>query len=331
MASRRRIVIIVAVILTLLSVSAITAYALTDSKQDNEKVSQSENTKVAIYTNAGDFQRKLKALSVQETTQVITTAVTQATIELQPQSTTTCMAIKNETQDSTTCEALLKEATTEVRNELTKFAEKKTKRVVTTTTSKIATKPKTTTKVITTTKPETSTTQLVTSIKETTTTKKQSTLEEIKLKYINTISYDMDVTVLSGFTLEEFKTLMEGITLDDENDFFKVNAESIYNFCNQYQINEIFFCGIISAESWWGTADNCIEKNNFTGMMGSSGLRRYETIDQNLEATAQNLHNNYLSPGGSFNNGTTISGVSVCYCGPEWPPLVWERMSQILN
>lgn len=318
----RNIVIVVAVILTILSGSVFSVYALTGSNKDNQKVSQAENTNKNTYTNAEDFQRKLKALSNVETTTQKSVETKIITTETQKQSTTTNMTTEKEKQD-TTCVTFGKGATTEIRSESEKTMETVTKTTVPTTTTRATTQ--------TTTNTTTSTTQVVTSVKpivpETVNT--QPTLENVKLKYRDTISFDMDVTVLSGLSLEEFKTLMEGITLDDENDFYKVNAEAIFNLCNQYQINEIFFCGIISAESWWGTADNCVEKNNFTGMMGSSGLIKYETTYENLEATARNLHNNYLSPGGSFNNGTTISGVSVCYCGSEWPPLVWERMTQI--
>lgn len=155
------------------------------------------------------------------------------------------------------------------------------------------------------------------------------TLEEVISKYEETISYDMDVTMLSGFTLEEFQILMDGISIDDETDFYSIHAETIYNLSHQYEINEIFFAGIISAESWWGCAENCIYKNNYTGMMSNGSLIAYSSVYENLEETASNLHNNYLTEGGACYNGKTIVGVSVCYCDSSWIDLVWERMQQI--
>ncbi len=155
------------------------------------------------------------------------------------------------------------------------------------------------------------------------------TLEEVISKYQGTISYDMDVTMLSGFTLEEFQILMDGISIDDETDFYSIHAETIYNLSHQYEINEIFFAGIISAESWWGCAENCIYKNNYTGMMSNGSLIAYSSVYENLEETASNLHNNYLTEGGACYNGKTIAGVSVCYCDSSWIDLVWERMQQI--
>ncbi|MBP3596073.1 MAG: hypothetical protein J6J60_01545 [Clostridia bacterium] len=329
----RRIVIVVAVILMILSVLAISINILKNSNKDSKNVSQAENVEKITCTTSESFSRNLKSRKLKTTTEAIMLAKKVATTKEQPQSTTISMTTENETQEST-CEVLIEEATTEFRNQLSR-------RIGTVYPKAVPATTEVSTVEAITTQPVIPTTQVVTSVKETIpetipetileTVNEEPTLELVKSKYINTISYDMDVTVLSGFSLEEFKTLMEGIALDDANDFYKVNAETIYNLCNQYQINEIFFCGIISAESWWGTAENCVAKNNFTGMMGNGELIRYETAYDNLEATAQNLHENYLSPGGSFNNGTTISGVSVCYCGPEWPPLVWERMTQIIE
>lgn len=155
------------------------------------------------------------------------------------------------------------------------------------------------------------------------------TLEEVISKYQGTISYDMDVTMLSGFTLEEFQILMDGISIDDETNFYSIHAETIYNLSHQYEINEIFFAGIISAESWWGCAENCVYKNNYTGMMSNGSLIAYSSVYENLEETASNLHNNYLTEGGACYNGKTIAGVSVCYCDSSWIELVWERMQQI--
>ena len=323
--SKKGIVVLIFVIMTLLSISIISVYAITETTKDN-KSSTSENPEVSMYTNAEEFQNKLTSLSstkVSETivetavkttvkTETTTTSTTTVKSEASETTTTSTTTVKSEVLETTTesCKEIQEEID-EVRNELQEQLE-----IVTTSLEITITSTNTEVKI-----PNNETTVEI--------VESEVTLEEVKSKYQNTIFFDMDVTVLSGFTLEEFKILMEGITLDDENNFYTVNAEAIYNLCNEYQINEIFFCGIISAESWWGTADNCVAKNNFTGMMGASGLKYYESAYENLEATARNLHNNYLSPGGSCNNGTTISGVSICYCGPEWPSLVWERMIQI--
>ena len=154
-------------------------------------------------------------------------------------------------------------------------------------------------------------------------------LEDVKSKYRDTISRDMDVTQLSGFTLEEFQCLMDGITKDDKNDFYSVHAEEIYNLCVDNGINEIFFCGIISAESWWGTADNAVSHHNYTGMMSNRKLIYYNSDYEGLEATATRLSTKYLTEGGSLYHGKTIAGVSVCYCDSAWVDLVWGRMQEI--
>ena len=178
-----------------------------------------------------------------------------------------------------------------------------------------------------------STTVIITTTSVTTTTVETTpplNIEEVKEQYADGLSYDMDVTRLSGGTKEQFKLLMNSIDMDDENDFYTENSDIIYDICKKYSINEIFFCGIISAESWWGTAENAISHNNFTGMMGSNGLSYYESTYQNLDETASNLANNYLTEGGKCYYGKQIADVAISYCGSSWTDLVWERMMEIV-
>lgn len=154
-------------------------------------------------------------------------------------------------------------------------------------------------------------------------------IEDVISKYQYSIYYDMDVTILSGFSQQEFQVLMDSIDQDDPNDFFSNNAQIILELCNEYEINELFFCGIIAQESWWGKADNCVANNNYTGMMGMYGLDYYSSVYENLEDTAINLHNNYLTPDGGCYNGCTIYGVAICYCDPSWADAIYSRMSEM--
>ena len=68
------------------------------------------------------------------------------------------------------------------------------------------------------------------------------TIEEIK------ISRDMDLTQRCGISKEDFKTLMTNLK-SDTSGFFEENSDIIYDLCEKYEINEIFFCGLIAAES----------------------------------------------------------------------------------
>ena len=71
------------------------------------------------------------------------------------------------------------------------------------------------------------------------------------------ISKGMDLTKRTGLSKEQFKKLIKNVP-QDSSKFFYNNADTIYDLCANYQINEIFFCGLISAESGWNIAGNHI-------------------------------------------------------------------------
>ncbi len=153
------------------------------------------------------------------------------------------------------------------------------------------------------------------------------TIEEIK------IAKDMDLTVRCNVSREDFITLMAGVRADTSG-FFEENAGLIYDICEKYQLNEIFFCGLISAESGWNIAGNHRRTHNYISLMGSGGsLLQFATVQEGLEKAANTLHRNYLSEGGRFYYGKTLSAVRTRFCpvNPNWTNLVYGRMEQIVK
>ncbi len=147
-----------------------------------------------------------------------------------------------------------------------------------------------------------------------------------------TISKDMDLTVRTGLSRDDFIKLMSGVEQDTSN-FFEENAGLIYDLCEKYGLNEIFFCGLISAESGWTIASNHRSTHNYISLMSGSGLIRFDSVESGLEKAAETLHNNYLYPGGKFYYGPTLAGMKTRFCpaSSTWVNLVYQRMSQILN
>ena len=97
------------------------------------------------------------------------------------------------------------------------------------------------------------------------------------------------------------------------------------------KINEIFFCGLISAESSWNIASNHRKTHNYISLMRRGKLIRYSSVNEGLTVAAQKLHYNYLTPGGKFYYGKTLRGVKTKFCpSPSWVNLVYGRMKQIL-
>lgn len=146
------------------------------------------------------------------------------------------------------------------------------------------------------------------------------------------ISRDMNLNNRTGLSKEDFITLITNVSADTTG-FFEENAGIIYDLCEIYSINEIFFCGLISAESGWNIASNHRKTYNYISLMSSNGgLIQFSSIENGLEAAAIALHNNYLTPSGKFYRGATLEGVRTMFCpvNPGWTELVFGRMSQII-
>lgn len=150
-------------------------------------------------------------------------------------------------------------------------------------------------------------------------------IEEVK------ISKDMDLTVRTGLSREDFITLIAGVKADTSG-FFEENAGLIYDVCEKYQINEIFFCGLISAESGWTIASNHRNTYNYISLMSGKGLIRFASVEDGMEKAAKTLHDKYLTPGGAFYYGPTLAGVKTRFCpaSSTWVNLVYQRMDQII-
>lgn len=139
----------------------------------------------------------------------------------------------------------------------------------------------------------------------------------------------MDLTKRTGLTKEQFKTLVKHVS-QDTSKFFYNNADYIYDLCQQYQINEIFFCGLISAESGWNIVSNHRRTHNYISLMRNGKLIHYSSTKEGLKVAAQKLHYNYLTPGGKFYGGKTLAGVKKKFCPTGgWVNLVYGRMSQM--
>ena len=146
------------------------------------------------------------------------------------------------------------------------------------------------------------------------------------------ISKDMDLTVSTNLSKEDFKTVISGVK-QDTSKFFYNNSDLIYDLCQKYELNEIFFCGLISAESGWKIADNHRRTHNYISLMSKGNLIKYNSVEEGLEVAAKTLHNKYLTKGGVFYYGKTLSAVKTKFCpaSSTWVNLVYGRMKQIIK
>ena len=147
-----------------------------------------------------------------------------------------------------------------------------------------------------------------------------------------TISEKMDLTIRTNLSKEDFVLLISRVKADSSK-FFYNNAETIYDLCEKYEINEIFFCGLISAESGWNIASNHRSTFNYISLMVNGKLKQFSSVEDGLEQAAKTLHEKYLTPGGKFYCGKTLAGVKTKFCpsSSTWTSLVYGRMKQIYN
>lgn len=157
---------------------------------------------------------------------------------------------------------------------------------------------------------------------------------EVTYKTIDeiTISKNMDLTVRTGISKEDFKKLMKNLKPDTSGFFYK-NSDIIYDLCEKYQLNEIFFCGLIAAESGWNITKSHRTKCNYISMMSKGKMIQFASEEAGLEAAAKLLHNKYLTPGGSYYKGKTLSSVQKIFCpnSDTWVGLVYGCMKQVVK
>ena len=91
---------------------------------------------------------------------------------------------------------------------------------------------------------------------------------------------------------------------------------------NKYGINVFFLIGLNALESGWGTSAIARNCNNWGGVCATSSrpsngcgsnyncsFAKFNSVGDFIDYNASMLHNNYLSPGGSYFEGTGISAV----------------------
>ena len=160
--------------------------------------------------------------------------------------------------------------------------------------------------------------------------------QKIGHKYIKPkdvkISKNMDLTKRTGLSKEDFKKVINNLK-SDKSKFFYRNADTIYDLCEKYEINEIFFCGLIAAESGWNISGSHKSANNYISLMKNGKLIKYSSEEKGLEVAAKKLHQNYLTKGGKYYSGKTIAGVQKRFCpaSDTWDDLVYGCMKYVVK
>ena len=148
------------------------------------------------------------------------------------------------------------------------------------------------------------------------------------------LSEDMDVSKPSGLTLSDYKTIF-AYNESDKNNIFANNAENFYEAEQKYGINGIFLAAIGIHESAWGTSKLASTKNNLFGYgaydRDPEGMANtFGDCKEGIFTVAEALETNYLSPTGSYYNGTTIEAVNTKYASDKnWHKKIYKYMKYL--
>lgn len=170
----------------------------------------------------------------------------------------------------------------------------------------------------------------------------ENTIEEISDESIEIDLSNLYITEYSnlneitGMSKEQFVYLMDNFSYD-YNSLFSRNSGLIWDLCQEYNINEVFFVGLIGAESLWGSHESHIATCNYTSIKSEGYLVEYSSEYEGLTASAELICNKYFSY-----IGTTLDSISEIYCpdNPEtfdideslkWKELVFECMNLFIS
>lgn len=122
----------------------------------------------------------------------------------------------------------------------------------------------------------------------------------------------------SGLSREDIELLLKGSNIEQCADTF-YECEKIYG------VNAYLALGVSKLESAWGKSDAALYRNNLFGIMGSSGLRYFNSKDECIEYWFQLISGYYFE-----NNMYYPETIGTRYCEEsEWAPYIAELMNEI--
>ena len=161
------------------------------------------------------------------------------------------------------------------------------------------------------------------------------------------LSYDMDVGVPSGLSLDQFREILQGRS-QDKNGIFEENCDYFYYAEQEYGINGVFLASIAILESGWGTSKIALDKNNLFGYQAYddsayASAKEFESYSEGIDLVARVLIKYYLNPSGTgiyggdvadgrYYSGETISAVNRHYASnSSWASSVYSIMKMLYN
>ena len=172
-------------------------------------------------------------------------------------------------------------------------------------------------------------------------------MEYSKEELLSFLDINMDLTLPSGLTIDQFKKVLSGNS-EDTQGVLASNAEYFYYAERQYGINGIFLASMAIHEGGWGTSKIANDKKNLFGYGAYDsdpygGAMTFDTYAEGIDLVARVLAKTYLYPAGTdiydgliatgtYYNGPTLAGVNTRYASDKnWANGIFRWMSYLYN
>lgn len=168
-----------------------------------------------------------------------------------------------------------------------------------------------------------------------------------KEELLSFLDINMDLTLPSGLTVEQFQKVLSGNS-GDTQEVLASNAEYFYYAERQYGVNGIFLAAMAIHEGGWGTSKIANDKKNLFGYGAYDsdpygGAMSFDTYSEGIDLVARVLAKTYLYPAGTdiydgliatgtYYNGPTLAGVNTRYASDKnWANGIFRWMSYLYN
>ena len=166
--------------------------------------------------------------------------------------------------------------------------------------------------------------------------------ETSKEELLEKLNINMDISVPSGLTLEQFRKILQ-YNERDINNIFTENADYFYYAEQSYGINGVFLAAIAIHESGYGTSNIAVNKNNLFGYMAYDSspylsAKTFDSYSEGIDLVARVLIKYYLNEKGTlvysgeiadgrYYSGKTINSVNKYYAtDTNWTNSVYAHM-----
>lgn len=132
--------------------------------------------------------------------------------------------------------------------------------------------------------------------------------------YISRITSSTDISGVSGISKKAFCDSMEKCRYDKRGVLFEC-SETIWETCQEYNLNEYAIVGIIAWESGWCSSGLSSNRHNIMSIKSGGGYKYYDSYQECVIDGVSLIANNYVDKHGKYATGGVLSNIAPVYTG----------------